>query len=435
MKETVESKGKGSHETARAGGRPTGSPSALVADLRPSSAAHSQLRQLIDGSARGAPGRTLAGLIDGSSRTAAQRRSVAPRPVAATTNEPIVQRVIKIAEDEYTTYGGKDTTSLVEEVDADDRSESWKRGWKSHIREMAAEKDGSYDYGNLEAFIVALGEEYEKEGGDELSRPTFPKRAYTLAKGTASVQSGKDMSDISLSDNDLALPHRMPFADIRRSVVLFATGLETPSDLIRWTDRLVTATEQRKEINLKADVKGLLPKGYEEMVDEQIAEFEAERARVVKIWEAPKSKKDVALVRTLLAKANSLHGNIPDLGSHSTNNIRVSDRLHARFVDNQMSPGTKAAFAMSPGRIGKGVATTKDKKGIVTVDNRSVPVSQVNTHHELSATQIPSSDLKPLKLKFSIDTTDGSKDESEDDSGDDLDDMPELVSGDESETD
>lgn len=364
--------------------------------------------------------KALSALIDDSPRAATAHRSVAALHADVPTNGSVVQRVIKIAKDDYKTRNGKDTNSLVAKIEKDDRSEAWRRGWKTHVRDMAADKDDEYEYKDFGAFMETLDAEYLKESSDELARPSFPKKAYTLAKGTASVQSGKDMSDISLSDNDLALPHRMPFSDIRRSVLLFGNGTETSLDLVRWTDRLVKATEMRKLLNLKWDVKGLLPEGYEEMVDEQIEEFNEERDRVVKLWSAPKTKKDLSLLAPLLYKANSLHGNIPDLGSHSTNNVRVSNRIHSHFERGSMTPGTKAAYEMSPHRIAKGVATTKGNKEIVTVDDKRVPTREVRTHHEFSATHIPPSDLKPIKLNFSR----VGKDDSDDESGSDSDDNP-----------
>ncbi|WP_087689645.1 hypothetical protein [Pandoraea sp. PE-S2R-1] len=370
----------------------------------------------MDRSARGEAGRALASLIEGSPRTTAQRSVVGGPPVGAVSRMPVIQRVIKIGEDEFTKPGGNTTRELIEEIDSDERSELWRRGWRSHIKDMAGEGGAPYEYDDLDEFITTLAKEYEKEDDDgELSRPSFPKKAYELAKGTASVQSGKDKSDISLSDFDLAMPHRMPFSDIRSSVLLFGTGKETALDLVRWTDRLVDATEQRKRLNLKGDVKGLLPSRYKQMVEEQIEDFRDERDRVVKIWSSSKSTKDVSLLRPFLSKVNALHGNIPDLGSHSTNNIRVSDRLHSHFLSGgPMTPGTKAAYSMSPHRISKGIATTSDGRYIVTTDDHRVPVGHVKTHHGFSSTKIPSKDLRPLKLNFGDDSEDDTSDTSDD---------------------
>lgn len=315
---------------------------------------------------------------------------------------PVVQRTIKIGEDEYNKPFGQDTTALIEEIDENSKSEFWKRGWKGCIRDMAREGD-VYPYNDDNKFIEYLDTVFkcdEDDNDDELTRPSFPKSTYDLARATTSVAKGKDMSKISLSDNDLAALHRMPYADIRDSVVLFAMGTEDANDLMRWTQRLVDATKQRKQLNLKNDKKGLLPSNYESLVDDQINALIFERAEVIKSWNPSDSNNRLTRLAPFISKLNALHGNVPDLGNHTQVNIPVSNRIHPHFVaKGLMSPGSKAANAMTPSRIKKGMATTNDGNFVVTTDSYKVPIGDVNTKHHLSQTSISSRTL-PTKLVF-----------------------------------
>lgn len=319
------------------------------------------------------------------------------QPVKPMSDVSVVQRVIKIGENEYDKPHGRETTALIEDIDENSKSEHWKRGWKGYVREMAREHD-VYPYANDKAFIDYLDSEYkdDEDGSDDgLTRPSFPKATYDLARATTSIAKGKDMSKISLSDNNLAALHRMPYADIRDSVVLFATGRESADDLMRWTQRLIDATKQRKLLNLKNDKKGLLPSNYENQVDDQIEAIISSRAEVIKSWDSSSADNSLAKLAPFVSKLNALHGNVPDLGNHTEVNIPVSNRIHPHFVSKgQMSPGSKAANAMTPARIKRGIATTNDGEYVVTTDGRKVPVEDIDTKHKLSPTSIPYYTLK-----------------------------------------
>jgi len=358
----------------------------------------SQAQQLIDKSPHTQRRSALASMVDNSPRMIAQRKKTAEFGDRTRSCTAVIQRVIEIGADEYTKPFGGETNELIKEIDDDARSERWKRGWKTYIRDLV--KEGKHPFHDQEAFIQHLDEKFrDDEDDDPLARPAFPKQTYDLAKATASVQSGEDMSGISLGDRDLAVPHRMPFADIRDSIARFGTGEESGADLKRWTDRILDATEKRRQLNLEADSDDLLPDDYADMVDAQMEKFIAERDDIIKQWEDP-SIRDMADLKRLLVMANSLHGNVPDLGPHTTNNIPTSNRVHLHYLpQGPMSPGSKAAMNMSPHRIKKGISTTSDGQFVVTTDSRRVPVTDVKTHHKFSITTIRSGSLKPLKSK------------------------------------
>jgi hypothetical protein len=170
---------------------------------------------------------------------------------------------------------------------------------------------------------------------------------------------------------------------------------------MRWTQRLVDATEQRKKLNLKNDKKGLLPSDYESQVDDQIEAFISLRKKVVKSWDPSNPDNRLSELAPFLSLLNALHGNVPDLGNHTKVNIPVSNRLHLHFVaKGVMSPGSKAANAMTPSRIKKGMATTSDGKFVITTDGYKVPIDDVDTEHDFSNTTISSSAINK-KLDFS----------------------------------
>jgi len=282
-----------------------------------------------------------------------------------------IQRVIAFQHDgrRFTTKKGKDTNALVEELESMGAN-NWKQGWKTVVQNRAFDKGTTHQYEDVKELYEELSDKYQRTGTS--SRPGFSSRDYRLAKGTHSLTTGTNQQDLSLRDNDLAMPHRFPYADIRDNVMRFVNGTEGEADLIRWTDRLIEATRKRGQLNQASDASqstSLLPTGYDDDVQLQITTATAARAALIaksKAASADLSAETNALIKAL----NSLHGNIPDLGPHNTVNNPVSNRIH--LSSNPMSPGTQAALAMTPDRAGRGIATTEDDGMVVTTDGMAM---------------------------------------------------------------
>ncbi|AJC21272.1 hypothetical protein [Pandoraea pulmonicola] len=351
----------------------------VIDDRRPASKSHAKMREM----------------IDTSPRIVAQQKVISgPRATAASSNA-VVQGVFEVGAQTYNTKKGKRTNALIQTLRSDARANRLKRGWVLHLRGLAREAHDHGNFASTDDVISYLETKFKKTPRGKLKRPTFSAEAYRLAKATESVKRGEDMSDISLSDNNLAVLHRMPFADIRRNLLRFVKKEETAADLIRWTDRLVVATRLRATANILNDSEELLFSDYAKTVEDQIKKFQAERARIIKVWAKPNGASQTeGEVELLLGMLNNMHGNIPDLGRHNGLNIQVSNRGHPHFYKNgSMSPGTAALFAMSPDRFERGIAVTKDEKHYATTDGMRVPVAAAATAHKLSATTISSSTL------------------------------------------
>jgi hypothetical protein len=314
---------------------------------------------------------------------------------------------------------GKKTDELLREMVLHDDSDLWKRGWKTAVRSMV--KEGDYRFETFDDLIKYVGLRFKRKDDEdddptEIKRPGFSSSTYELAKATESTYQERDMSWVSLLDEGLAVPHRMSFADLRNSLLLFLNGSESITDLVRWTDRLLQATRERKELNLQSQNHSLLPRNYRILINKQLEEFVNFRTAIIKNW-SPNSSflnpKHREQVRKFMSALNGIHGNVPDLGP-STPNIKVSSRLHPNFLENGApTPGTKAALAMSPHRIKQGVASTSDGRYLVTPRGERVDISKVNTGpHKASKTTIHPYELLPKRLF--VDSDDESESESDD---------------------
>ena len=310
---------------------------------------------------------------------------------------PVVQRRIKITNDErrFKTPYGKTTSDLIAEIKAS--GTDLKQGWIREVRELAKDQT-THNYPTKTDLIDKLAQLYPpRTKGGPYDRPSFSTRAYRLAKIVASLGYNRNMLDISLGDNDLALPHRMSFRDIRESTRAFADGPETDDDLTRWTDRLIVATEERmadskgKFAALKAQSSTTLRKTGMSPVLKQSDNYKADAkgsvtdaqdARTNLIKKANGKGDTSAAIKSFLKAFNEIHGNIPDVGPHVATNIVASSRAHLNSVEidtsktnrgrphnrtgrlnkRALSPGSRAVRDMSPHRIGDGIATDNSGK-------------------------------------------------------------------------
>lgn len=316
-----------------------------------------------------------------------------------------VQRVIKIGTGTlagtYKTKGGKDTKGLITKVDTE-IGDDLARGWKGYVADLAGEKK-TYSYTSTATFQSHLEDEFEKEAKLGKVRPNFPKIAYELGAISRELQTGVDQSDLKPSEEDLALPHRFPFATIKSSTQAFIEGEEDEDELDRWSDRLIEATEERRDLNVPEITNKKKRQRYEGAIEKQIENVKAARTRLEDEIDAGE---DLDLhsssVQDFMKHANALHGNIPDYGPHSDVNIPVSDRLHLHFNDDgTLTPGSHAAVSMTPTRVPKGIAYTKSNKFLVTTDGKKVRVSTLQqiiakmiSRHAVGTTTIQDADLE-----------------------------------------
>jgi hypothetical protein len=307
-------------------------------------------------------------LASGTARAAAGPVAAPAQLCAA---DACVQRVIEINDGDlkgkYEYYGGKATKELITNIEIA-IGDDLKPGWKTHVAGLAGDKVVTNSYADSDEFLDALTAEYEKTASSSKKvRPNFPKSSYTLGAYTREIQTGKDQSKLKPSEENLALPHRFPFGAIKQSTDLFLSGMETSTDLDRWTDRLLKATEQRRDLNLPKIKDKKRKKYYEDTVDKQIDDTRDARKKF-KAEVQSGSKLDLTSPETqeFLKNVNALHGNIPDYGPHVGVNIQVSDRTHLNFNESgTLTPGSYAAGTMSPHR-GRGIARTGDGEYIVT---------------------------------------------------------------------
>ncbi|HEV7842412.1 MAG TPA: hypothetical protein VGO69_01885, partial [Pyrinomonadaceae bacterium] len=222
----------------------------------------------------------------------------------------------------------------------------------------------------------------------------FTSTAYTLGKSVHALKTGKLDPNLSLKDENLALPHRISFDDLKTNVKLFTEGKENEKDLERWTDRMVESTKKRKTMSETSTNSNLLSSDYGKKVDKQVTEVVKKRQRLMDDKKQGTVSFDDKVTQDFLSSLNSLHGNIPDLGPHTTINIPVSNRGHMNIKnDGSMSPGTETLVNMSPHRLKRGIATTSDNTHLVTTEGTAVPILKLPQHildklnkHKLSPT-------------------------------------------------
>jgi hypothetical protein len=322
---------------------------------------------------------SLRALADRSKTSAATQKLQALQQ--RSNQSSIIQRRIQIHGDKrrFYSYGGNATKALVKEID--ESGVAIKRGWKSELREMAKSRVLN-KFPSLNGLIAELVKVYPPQTQNgPYGRPNFSQRAYNLAKISASLSYRVDLLDIALAANDLALPHRMSFRDIRESTRRFAENQEDDSDLTRWTERLIDGTLARIAQSTKAfadiqsdrTLKAVFKKKAQYMRDARLSVSNAEAARdeLIKATKANDDPRKNAAIKEFLKAFNEIHGNIPDVGQHTAVNVVVSSAAHLHTQERQgrsrtrtahhsqereLTPGSRAVRDMSPHRLGRGIA-------------------------------------------------------------------------------
>ncbi|HEY4940834.1 MAG TPA: hypothetical protein VII56_05355 [Rhizomicrobium sp.] len=346
---------------------------------------------------------------------------IASVPIAGVSNEtPIrtaaprgatgacVQRVIRLGggpfEGDYATKGGQDTVKLVRALDLA-QGETLRRGWKNAVRIWAGSKQ-QYPFNNLTHLLRSLENKYEKiEVSKTKTRPNFPSSAAKLGAMVYASQAGGKWKDVKPAAQNLALPHRFPYAAIQSSTQAFITGKETATDLERWSDRLLLATKERLQLSLPK-LAGDDKSYYKKTIEAQMTGFIKARSELKKaVEQGIKLNLSSQSVQTFLKFTNALHGNIPDYGPHAGVNIQVSDRLHLHFnEDGTLTPGSSAAGSMTPTRVPKGIAHTSDDEYLVTTDGQKVSRNELRQllRQQLSKFAVGKTSIDPKGLKKKI---------------------------------
>jgi hypothetical protein len=184
----------------------------------------------------------------------------------------------------------------------------------------------------------------------------------------------------------------MSWKDIKANTWRFIAGIEDVNAFKTWTNRFVVAGKElitRYKAKQKVIKRGSLEDaqfGFLKMIAEESQErFERARDALAKNRNCKLTQK------TFVTEANQFHANVRGLGQHLGNNLQVKEHAHLNFEESSSgtkkltgTPMTKAAMAMSPGRLSKGIAV--DPHGdFPTTLSRSVEWSRLspNTQHSL----------------------------------------------------
>ena len=220
-------------------------------------------------------------------------------------------------------------------------------------------------------------------------RPRFSTQTYRDAIAVAKL-GGTDLGGKSLQSADMALPHRMSWKDLRDNVLKFTIGLDSEASLMRWTDRLVLATEER----IKLYESDGLDRQNLDSIKKRLDEFKIARGQFLqcldtRAQELSSGKDDPGTLKLLeasqakfLALINQIPGNVPDIGPHKSVNNPVRERAHLHVESGSLTPASQATASMTPGRLSKGIATTSDKEHLVTTVGTIVPISSLPTDQQ-----------------------------------------------------
>jgi hypothetical protein len=324
----------------------------------------------------------------------ASRRRAGPQPIqrvsqpaVAPVPQACIQRVIVIGSGStakrYDKPTSKATLELVKDVRTATKNDL-ARGWAQWIKGLA---QGPFErvFADRAAFLMKIEKKFEKpDSAKKRTRPGFPAYAYRLSKISYSLETGKDETGISLEDENLAMPHRFPYAAIQASVDAYLKGTETALDLERWSERIVVATEKTLKNNQpKLKAHKTLSQADKDFYVAKIAKQikairDARNALIQQKGLASTLSLQSPAAQRFLSLINAAHGNISGLGRHVGTNVEVGARIHPHFVAGMATPGTKAALSQTPGRT-RGVATTPNRTRVVTTDSRAIDPSTIAT--------------------------------------------------------
>ncbi|WP_042160805.1 hypothetical protein [Paenibacillus gorillae] len=221
---------------------------------------------------------------------------------------------------------------LLEEVQAKDAEKKIEQPVKK-LRTEANMSSGSE--------LVQLGSDEQIEESDEETdnestvvwegkRPSFT----TASKRAAFISTSRDPSyGVTISDYrkpklteiNGAMPHRMSYNDIRNNALKLMEGKETATDFNRWTDRFITAGQEKIDLRKKEQVG----KGSDAQLKQLITDMETSQQQFItarnNLASSPTNK---SVFEAFIKQANSFHANVPDVGPHFGVNNPVQENAH-----------------------------------------------------------------------------------------------------------
>lgn len=226
------------------------------------------------------------------------------------------------------------------------------------------------------------------------NRPSFARASVVSAKEQVNLH--PEMYPFSLTgaprevaEKNLAMPHRMSFFDMKRSVEKHYSGRESDEDFKRWTDRFIEAGKERiatTKSELVTAPRNDIPK-----INRQLKGMEQSQHRFTKTRDAVLAGGDstgkFAREKEFLSKANSFHANVPDFGPHFGVNHPVQEGPHLHvappstetlnaFKPRPLSPMSRQVRGMSPSRLSRYPVTKAHD--LITTSGEAVRMSDLD---------------------------------------------------------
>ena len=213
-------------------------------------------------------------------------------------------------------------------------------------------------------------------GSSDFERPPFSAAKERAARLEAALATQNDhylTANLDINHEDLAAPHRAPYARLRDTVL---TG--TAAEVEDVVDRLTAASRQCeaafRSVNSDSRYTDLANLYDQTRVDVENA---LSNYKVHTLNPISKFVAKLELIKAL----NNLASNAPGLGPHSGTNAPVSDKLHLHLTDLPQEPVTPRGKAANSAFPLEDVATVTD-----TLGNRKI-VSVTGTHHNFQPLQ------------------------------------------------
>ena len=278
-----------------------------------------------------------------------------------------VQRVIEIKHDpEQGTYArpySRKTLELIRKVKEKVGDEHGK-GWRRWILGLAATK-ATVSFDDIDGLVEKLQTRFPKRDTGARARPVRATSSPgTAARGIRTANTAANAEPAAATGPPL---HRASASSIRSNTESFLSGQATAADFDTWSDRLIRAAEQHRDLTL-GKVKSVKSReNYKKVIDRQI---ETARTTRQKLKDAVQSGGtpdfNSRAVQAFVSTFKSLHGNVDARrvpGNVHGNGPNLDTRRRATSTPgNSAAPGTS-----TPRRAGASVRSA-DKLGFEKLD-------------------------------------------------------------------
>ncbi len=191
------------------------------------------------------------------------------------------------------------------------------------------------------------------------ARPPFSKAKQTAARLEATLATGIDYSNRDLTQDDLAAPHRAPYARIRDVIT------SQPEPAVTQMVQTLCGASSHCEAAFKTigNSSSSSASSYQQLAKLYESTRKSVESKLTTYQHALQSTNPnpLSIIRSklsLIQAVNNLASNAPGLGPHSTANAIVSDRLHPHPTDNPNEPQTPRTVAALGAFPSEPVATT-----------------------------------------------------------------------------